>query len=141
MENLKKKMQKKVKFNKTAIIRIVLFLTLIIATIYIISYYYNSHKNKKMYKDIGDDIATEKISKVNSAFMEKVKELKQENSDIKGWIRIEKTNINYPLVQAADNDYYVSRNYLKENSKYGSIFINCNSDLKDVNSNVIIYRP
>jgi len=132
-----------VKFSKIAIIRIALFITLSISIIGIVSYYYNSYKNMKLYEDINieKDCLTEEILNVNSALVGKVKELQQENSDIKGWITIDNTGINYPLVQTNDNDYYVSRNFKKEKSKYGSIFINCNSDLKYVNSNVIIYRP
>jgi len=140
-KNQKKKKQRKLKFKKIAIIRIALFLALIISIVCIVPYYYNSLKNKQLYDDLDVeiDIATEEISKVNSAFVEKVKELQEENSDTKGWIRIEGTKINYPLVQTFDNDYYVLRNFKKEQSKYGSIFINCNSNIKDVNSNVIIY--
>ena len=61
------------------------------------------------------------------------------NTDIKGWIKINDTNINYPLLQGTDNDYYLDHNYQKEYSSYGSIYIDNNSNLDDVNSNVIIY--
>lgn len=65
---------------------------------------------------------------MDKVFIEKVKELQKENSDVKGWIRIENTNINYPLLQTTNNDYYLTHNYKKEYSGYGSIFINCNTD-------------
>ena len=54
-------------------------------------------------------------------------------------IKINDTNINYPLLQGTDNDYYLNRNYQKEYSSYGSIFIDKDSNLDDINSNVIIY--
>ena len=47
-----------------------------------------------------------------------------------GWIQIKDTNINYPVLQTTDNDYYLDHNYLKETSKRGSIFLD-----KDVNIN------
>ena len=41
------------------------------------------------------------------------------NPDIVGWIEVEETNINYPILQADNNDYYLNRNYLKEESRAG----------------------
>ncbi|MFR0925048.1 MAG: hypothetical protein ACLSGI_10835 [Butyricicoccaceae bacterium] len=34
--------------------------------------------------------------------------LQQVNSDVIGWIAIPGTEISYPLVQGADNDYYLT---------------------------------
>lgn len=100
---------------------------------------HNYFKNKKLYDNIVEDKTTADLANINDSFMEKVKELQQENTDVKGWIRIENTNINYPLLQTTDNDYYLTHNYKKENSSYGSIFINHKSNIKDNNSNTIIY--
>jgi len=121
------------------VIRSILAVAFVIAIAYLLFYFYNSYKNKKLYEDPDRDVAMEEIRKVNDRFIEKVKELQQENPDVKGWIRIEGTIINYPLLQGTDNDYYFSYNYKKEKTKYGSIMLNYKSDIKDVNSNVIIY--
>ena len=110
---------------------------------YLLFYLYNSTKNRNVYNELYEEIETNQITEeiliTNNEFVEKVKELQKENTDVKGWIRIENTNINYPLLQTTNNDYYLDHNYKKEKSSYGSIFINSNSDLKNVNSNVIIY--
>lgn len=107
---------------------------------------YIDHKDKKLYgelyKEIGDiksDEATKELTKTDSSFIEKVKELKQENNEIKGWIKIEGTQINYPLLQSEDNNYYLSHNYKKEKNSCGSIYINSKSNIEDQNANVIIY--
>lgn len=112
---------------------------LICAICYIIYNYINANKNKSLYNDIIPDKTTDDLSKVTSEFTEKVKELQKENTDIKGWIRIEDTNINYPLLQTENNNYYLTHNYKKEKSSYGSIFINSNCNIKDDKANVIIY--
>ena len=39
------------------------------------------------------------------------KALQQINQEIVGWITMDDTQINYPIVQAKDNDYYLFRNY------------------------------
>ena len=139
------KKEKSAKKNKKIKIILVIFLSicLICAISYLVIYFYNSNKNKGLYndlqKDIIEDKTTEEISQVNNGFVDKVKELQQENADVKGWVRIENTNINYPILQTDNNDYYLTHNYKKEYSSYGSIFINSNCDIKNQNSNVIIY--
>lgn len=45
------------------------------------------------------------------------------NSDYQGWLSIEGTNIDYPVVRAVDNFYYLDRDFLKEKSELGAIFM------------------
>lgn len=41
------------------------------------------------------------------------------NNDIVGWIRIENTNINYPVMQSKDKpNYYLKRNFYKQYSRF-----------------------
>ena len=61
------------------------------------------------------------------------------NEDIIGWIKIDNTAIDYPLLQNLDNSYYLTHNYKKEKSAHGSIFMKSECDLKDKYSNLIIY--
>lgn len=63
------------------------------------------------------------------------------NSDIKGWIRINDTPINYPVLQSAPSDpiYYLYRNYKKEHSGFGSIFLDSLCDLEKPSKNLILY--
>lgn len=60
-------------------------------------------------------------------------ELRKVNPDILGWIVIPNTTVSYPLVQAADNDFYLYRTWKKSDSIVGSIFMDalCSSDLSD----------
>lgn len=140
-------MQEKNISKKSKIIKIILSVVLLIcfvgAVSYIIIHNRSSNKNKDLYSKLQEEMTIDKeaeeIAQVTNKFVDKVKELQQENEDIKGWIQIEDTNINYPLLQATDNDYYLGHNYKKEKSKYGSIFINSNCNIKDNNSNSIIY--
>ena len=122
-------------------------LTFLFSILFIISILYitfcliNSNKNRSLYKDI--EITTPKDDEIHSKVvtenMQKVINLKQENEDIIGWIQIDNTIIDYPVLQATDNNYYLTRNYKKEKSKYGSIFAKSECDIKNNNSNVIIY--
>lgn len=133
------------KSKKVRIILVVIFtICLICAISYLVIYFINANKNKGLYDDLQENIVPdetmEELSQVQSEFVEKVKELQKENADVKGWIQIANTNINYPLLQTTDNDYYLTHNYKKEKSSYGSIFIKKNCDIKNKNGNTIIYR-
>ena len=71
--------------------------------------------------------------------MLKVRELKKENPDIVGWIEIEGTNINYPVLQGNDDDYYLTHNYKKEKAKNGAIFLTSKYNWEIPSNNYIIY--
>lgn len=45
------------------------------------------------------------------------------NPDYQGWLKIENTNIDYPLVRSKDNHFYLNRDFLKEDSELGAIFM------------------
>lgn len=62
--------------------------------------------------------------------------LREINPDLVGWIYIEGTEINYPVVQGADNQYYLKHLFTGEWNSSGCIFLgarNC-TDLSDRNS-------
>ena len=55
-----------------------------------------------------------KITKKETKKMIQVKTLKQENPEIVGWLEIKGTNVNYPVLQGTDNEYYMTHNYKKK---------------------------
>ncbi len=54
--------------------------------------------------------------------------LLEENADVKAWLEIPGTGISYPVVQAADNETYLHRDFHGNESAAGSIFLDCASD-------------
>ncbi len=70
----------------------------------------------------------------------KLNYLKMKNSDLYGWINVGGTNIDYPLVQYTDNDYYLNNDFYGEYLPAGSIFVDyrCDTDLL-ANRNTVIY--
>lgn len=48
-----------------------------------------------------------------------------QNPDVKGWLYSEGTVINYPVMQATDNDYYLHRLFDRTYHPNGSLFIDC----------------
>lgn len=67
-----------------------------------------------------------------------INKLYEENKDIVGWLKIDNTTINYPIMQNInDPNYYLRRDFYKNYSSYGTPYMakqcNLNSD------NIVIY--
>jgi len=61
------------------------------------------------------------------------------NGDIIGWLTVPNTRIDYPVVIAADNDFYLRRNIYKEPMISGSIFMDYRCDKNFSCFNTVIY--
>lgn len=122
-------------------IQIMFIVIFIISICSIIYYFYNANKDKNKYQEVLNNINIdeEQVTEQRTERMLQVEELKKENQDIVGWIEIEGTNINYPVVQGTDNQYYMKHTYNKENSKDGSIFLDKSYDWNIPSSNLLLY--
>lgn len=65
--------------------------------------------------------------------------LREINPDIVGWILIPDTEINYPLLQGEDNDYYLNRTWRGHKNSVGSIFIEHQNSADLMDDNTLIY--
>ncbi len=81
-------------------------------------------------------------------YLEKLYSLYQENNDLIGYIQIEGTNVNFPVVQTTEpgkdgstGQYYLRRDYYGNNSMYGTPFLDyrCQVDPNYQSTNLIIY--
>jgi sortase, SrtB family len=61
------------------------------------------------------------------------------NPDIVGWIRIDDTDIDYPVVQSGDNQYYLNHNAEKQRSQRGAIFMDYRYTDENDNAQLVIY--
>lgn len=83
-------------------------------------------------------------SSINKNPKEKIEDIKREknlkklNEDYKFWIKVEGTNIDFPVVQGDNNDFYFENSFDKEKSFTGSIFVDSKNNLKE-DSNIVIY--
>lgn len=65
--------------------------------------------------------------------------LKKRNSDTVGWLKVNGTNINYPVVQSVNNTYYLTRSFTKGNNASGWVFMDFRNDINNLQDNTIIY--
>ena len=162
-------MKKKVKLKRKKLFLYVLFFLLIIlSAIYIINVFKLKKESleesqllntveiqdKQLAEETAGNIQDETIEKTQEEQEEsgqveempkqtermlKVEKLQEENADIVGWLEIEDTSINYPVLQGTDNEYYMTHNYKKQKSKNGSIFLTKDYDWSTPSSNLLIY--
>ncbi len=55
------------------------------------------------------------------------------------WIRIFETHIDYPVMQASDNKWYLNHDHLNREATNGSIFLDCRNDSNFLDSISIVY--
>lgn len=128
--------------NKLKKIVLLLLIVVFVCGIgYTIYYLYNSYKDKKDNTNILDNVIVDDTpaTEEKTEKMLELEELQKENNEIIGWLEIEDTNINLPVCQTTDNDFYLTHNYKKEKSKGGSLFLDKNFDLINGSSNYLIY--
>lgn len=66
-------------------------------------------------------------------------ELLQKNSDTVGWIKVNGSNINYPVVQTTDNRYYLNHSFNKKSNSGGWVYADFRSNFTNFGKNTIIY--
>ena len=71
---------------------------------------------------------------VNEEILANENTLKEKNSDYKMWIKMNETNINYPVLQGKDNDFYLYADFNGDYYYPGSIFIDYRNDIENDNN-------
>lgn len=124
------------------IILIVIVVVFMAGIIYSCYYLYNNYKNKKDHTNILENIEVDntQVTETKTERMLQLEEMQKENADIIGYIEIQGTNINYPILQTTDNDYYLNHNYKKEKASTGSLFLDKDYDFSIPSSNLLVYR-
>ena len=61
------------------------------------------------------------------------------NKRLIGWVKIDDTYIDYPVLQTVNNDYYLNHNFDQEEDKNGSIFLDKDCSIYPRSTNLILY--
>lgn len=61
------------------------------------------------------------------------------NKRLIGWVKIDDTYIDYPVLQTVNNDYYLNHNFDQEEDKNGSIFLDKDCSIFPRSTNLILY--
>jgi len=61
------------------------------------------------------------------------------NKDTIGWLTVNNTRVNYPVVQTIDNDFYLNHAYDKTKNIAGWLYVDYRCDMDNISKNTIIY--
>ena len=86
------------------------------------------------------DLSAEELAAAEAAqAREKYAALFAQNNDFIGWIRIDGTNVNYPVMQTPNKpDFYLKRSFDKSYSDYGVPYID-EAYMTGISNNLVIY--
>lgn len=151
-----KKRRQKLIYN----ICMILFASIFVGClIYLISYFWQSKKSEDKVADLKDLIVetnTETITEedgspviidavdfvdINGVSVQsKFADIYKLNSDFRGWITISGTDIDYPVMQTMEEEeFYIHKDFDKEYSSAGTLFVDTESSLTAPSDNIVIY--
>lgn len=132
-------MKKKNKILIT-LIQIVLIVVIIFSGIKIIEWIKSNKKNKDIMSEIKENVViNNEMDSNNEEYKIDFVKLKQKNSDAIAWIKVNGTDIDFPVVKGTDNSYYLTHNFDKEKNKAGWIFADYRNKFDGTDKNIIIY--
>ena len=100
---------------------------------------------ESIQEDLPNEIITEPLEKPeentnnSEPLVKDFTKLQEINSDTVGWLTVNNTVIDYPVVKAKNNDYYLNKDFYKNTSTAGWIFMDYRNDIDVLDRNTIIY--
>ncbi len=139
-------------------------LTYLLCIFILTRWYVQNERNKRFTSTLTDDIlAVEESMKITDEYNDLTKEVKTEtkeegnkkvntnyinvnldyyiskNKETVAWIQVNNTNINYPVTQHDDNNYYLNYDFYNRKTDIGWIFADYRDNFNTFNNNTIIY--
>ncbi|MEG0025963.1 MAG: class B sortase [Bacilli bacterium] len=152
--------KKKQKFNTYTIIIIISIIVFIIGGFFLFKWYIDGAKSNNIQKNIKEKVEIKETSggeainpparteEIHNDYWDYMKmplinvdfhKLLKINQDTVGWLQVSGTNINYPIVQSGDNDYYLHHAFNGSTNNAGWIFADYRNDLSSLDKNNVIY--
>lgn len=131
---------------------IICFIALIVSSVYIINYFWQANRqdsiiddSRELWHNISKVETEENVTSEPEAVSDPYAEVKalmlKENSDFKGWITIDGTQVDNPIYQTNNNDFYLNRNQKKKYSAYGALYFDYENKIteEETDKNLVIY--
>lgn len=125
------------KTRKMGVVRTIILIVCILifacSSLFLVKHFVDRKKNQDYYEKIQSTVTETADDSVDFASLLKL------NSDTVGWIQVPNTNIDYPVVQFMNNEYYLNHDFEKNYNYRGAIFMDCRNNPTDLDANTIIY--
>lgn len=133
--------------NILNITQFIFWLILIYSLCRIVKWYIYNKQNEKIMEEISSSITVveeeqnikSEEKKEEKGYEVDFKTLKQVNSDTVGFIKVNGTQIEYPIVKTTNNEYYLKHNFDKKYNAAGWIFADYQNKFDGSDKNIVIY--
>ncbi|MCI9595839.1 MAG: class B sortase [Firmicutes bacterium] len=106
----------------------------------IVNYYFSGWKTEQALSSLAEMTGEEDLVTDKGVVVAKYTKLYQKNPEMVGWIKIDDTRIDYPVMQSPkDPEFYLHHNFEKEPNGAGVPFIDTNSDIFKPTYNWLVY--
>ena len=130
------------KKNKNTIlitlVSLIFVLGIIISIIYIAKWYLDNKENKKLENKLANAVTIEQESE-DKEYTINFEKLKTVNNETIGWLKVNGTDIEYAVVKAKNNSYYLNHNFEKKYNIAGWIFADYKNNFNGTDKNIVIY--
>ena len=137
MRRKKNKRYKKVILN--LIIYSILIFILVYSGIKIYNWYKDKTNNHEISEKIKDTVIVQDENEDKEEYTVDFNKLKEQNNESVAWIKVNNTNIEYPIVKAANNNFYLNHSFDKSKNSAGWIFADYRNKFDGTDKNIIIY--
>ena len=125
---------------------LICFVTLVVSASYIGNYFSQANKQEDIVNDsrtVWHEQSAQSTTNNGGKreLSEAAKAMLEQNSDFKGWIKINNTKIDNPIYQTDNNNFYLKHNQQKKKSVYGALYFDYKNKIteKKVDKNLVIY--
>lgn len=125
-------------FSKRMLVTIVLVFIALMSFLSLIHSFNEYRQGRAVYEELQNISNSPSSSQNKDTDLINEVALKEINYNYKLWLKINNTNINYPVVQGNDNSYYLTHDFKLNENKVGTIFIDYKNEI-NLDKNLIIY--
>ena len=138
--------RKKNKKYKKAILNLILYIILLSILIYsgikIFKWYKDKTNNNKMVEQIKSTVIVEEKNEDENnkeKYTVDFSKLKKQNNEAIAWLKVNNTNIEYPVVKGTNNSFYLNHSFDKSKNSAGWIFADYKNKFDNTDKNIVIY--
>lgn len=137
-----KRLKEKKKRMSSIIVSLVLILFIFIfiySSIQIIKWLIENKARENIVSDIQNTITIDEEKEDVEKYSIDFNSLKEKNSDTVAWIKVNGTDIEYPVVKTFNNDYYLNHSFDKIYNTSGWVFMDYKNKCNNTDKNIVIY--
>lgn len=125
---------RKIKIVILSVLQLVFLGLMIFSGTKIYNWYIENKKNSNQLNEISECVEDE-----NGEFKIDFEALKQKNPDTVGWLKVENTLVEYPVVRTENNEFYLTHSFDKSYNSAGWAFMDFTNTNIEKDKNVVMY--